>query len=227
MQSTMSAPHTSKSTKNFRPFVLVFYLALVGVLGMIAGAGIYFKIPLTSFVEDTTTVLDAPVYIGILSNIGALMWTITATVCFFSAYVLPTPTSQPVNSTFLAWSGVIVTILLIDDYFMLHDSVLYLLFRINENIVFGFYFILICWYIYHFRGVLQATNYRLYGFALGLFLFSTIFDKIPGTVAKLHIPLTYSYQTIDFIEEGAKFLAIGTWLMYYLQTSITFVRRNI
>ncbi len=226
MQSTMTTPHASEETKSSMPFVIVFYLALMAVLVLIAGASTYFKIPLTSFVEDTTTVLNAPVYIGILSNIGALLWTATATVCFFGAYVTRT-TAKQAASAFLIWSGMIITLLLIDDYFMLHDSVLYLLFHLNENVIFGLYFVLISWYIYRFRSVLRTTNYRLFGLALGLFLFSTVFDKLPGVVTKLHIPFRYSYQTIDFIEESGKFLAIGTWLAYYLQTSIACIRRAV
>ena len=55
--------------------------------------------------RDPAAILDVPVYVGFLSQIGILLWAATAAICLFSAAVLWR--REPVDSIarFLVCSG--------------------------------------------------------------------------------------------------------------------------
>ena len=75
------------------------------------------------FTRDPLSIMDAPVYIGILSNLGILFWTAGAAICFFSAAIISDIKHQSQAFYFLLFGGIITTVLLFDDFFIFHEKV--------------------------------------------------------------------------------------------------------
>ncbi len=205
------------------PFLLSIsiqiYLPVFGLLGLLAVLSQRFNFQVSTLVQDPASLTGAPPYYGFFSNLGVLFWASTAAICFFSAYLINAATRQPKIAVFLFWSGCITTVLLIDDLFMLHDSILYVLFHINENILFAVYIGIVAVYLARFLPVILQTKYYTLVAALGLFVFSMSFDKLIGVSERFGLPITMNQNLNDLFEEGTKFFAISTWFVYYAQTS--------
>ncbi|MDZ7808031.1 MAG: hypothetical protein U5K71_13075 [Gracilimonas sp.] len=99
---------------------------------------------------DPITTFDSHPFVGVVSNLGALLWCTAATVCIFSYLILRNQLSGK-KSSFLLWSGLLTAMLLFDDLFMFHDYLAIAHLNIEQKTVYSIYLILgITWFIYFF-----------------------------------------------------------------------------
>lgn len=177
-------------------------------------------IPFSVIVQDPASTTGAPPYTGMLSNIGALLWNAAAAICFFASYVLHMRGQDREFTEFFLWSGIFTAALLIDDFFMFHDSILYVYFHINENLVYVAYAVAIVTYLVRYRSTMQKTPLLIFAVAMAFFVLSTVADKIPGLMGKFGIEVALSDDLLDLSEEGPKLFAIVNWLAYYALTAV-------
>jgi len=200
-------------------------LALLTVATFVARAG---DVPLADLLRDTTTTLDAPSYIGLVSNAGILLWAACTTICLFTATVL-SRTRRPAVGTgagaapdtgasagagfFLAGAGVSAWLLL-DDALLLHEQVLpdYLGLPGELSLV-----VLACatlaFLIAHRRTVL-AGDYPLLITALVLLAISAGIDQLYD----LHLIgalFLHSDALETLIEDSFKLFGIAFWSSYF------------
>lgn len=167
------------------------------------------------FVEDPSSVTGAPSYVGVVSNVGILIWASAAAICLFTAYVLHKTGKEKEFTGFFLWSGLFTATLLIDDFFMFHDSILYVVFGINENLVYLAYGIALIAYVVRYRDTMQKTPMLIFVVTMGFFFLSTGFDKLPGLFEKVGLTLPISTGVDAFFEESLKLFAVMNWLAYY------------
>ena len=172
------------------------------------------EVPLGDLLRDTTAVLDAPVYIGLISNIGGLVWAAAATVCFLGFAILRKRKEVRLQS-FMLLSGLLSSMLLLDDFFRLHEEVLPKYFGIGEKMVVAAYGIFTMYYLMRFRNVLLRTEYLLLFSAVALLGISVAIDQAPFAIA-------FRYA----IEDGAKFLGAITWLMFFGRLTMAELSKN-
>lgn len=177
-------------------------------------------IPFSDIVQDPSSITGFPPYIGFISNIGILVWCSSSAISLFSAYILFAAQRNNPFVGFFLWSGLFSALLMIDDLFMLHDSVLYVNFHINENVVYVVYFAMIFLFFRKYHKLMQGTPFLIFAFAIGFFLFSTVIDKVPGSFDKLGFHVLFDEDLLNILEEGPKLIAIMNWLAYYFITSI-------
>lgn len=67
---------------------------------------------------------DTNPLVSFLSNLGALLWCASCTICFFTAYSIQSKYRKK-DFDFLLYSGIFSLILLFDDFFMVHDYLIY------------------------------------------------------------------------------------------------------
>jgi hypothetical protein len=162
-------------------------------------------VPAGHLTRDPLAVLNAPPHVGLLSNVGVLLWAVSATACLFCAAVVGRRAGG--TRRFLLASGALTTVLLLDDLFMLHEAVLPGSFGIPEKVVFGFYAFATLSYLFTFRADLLAWRSAPFAAALGLFAVSVASDIVLPNSARA-----------QFAEDAFKLAGIASWCAYYLRT---------
>lgn len=178
--------------------VLAVLVALV-VLEPYTGA------PLANIIRDTVQVVGVPEHVGALSNVGALLWCTAAVVCFFGSAVLRR--AGAATAKLLFWSGVLTTLLLIDDLFLIHDGIIARELHIGDKKAYAFYLLSVAVYLYAFGRALLAREPQLLVLAFALFGVSIVTDLLWPE------PRTLRY----LLEDGSKLLGIVTWATMFVR----------
>ncbi len=196
------------------------------VLGSICWLGLMIGIALQPFVSvslitrDPAAIASHPPYFGALSNIGILLWSASAAVCYLSGILLKIVQPEQLQvRTFFYVFAIFSTLLCLDDTFLLHEEVLpnqLLVVRIPEKAVVAIYGLALLGVLVYFRQLLQRNQPWLFGFIFSLFAISVGFDQLPS------LGLLSKDMTV-LIEDGAKLLAIFLWLAYFVRASILLV----
>ena len=195
---------------------------------LIVGSGLWLALmvllPLQSFVaigditRDPATIALHPPYYGALSNLGILLWSASAAVCFLSAALLNI--LQPRSETVLFFSlfAGLSAVLCLDDTYLLHEAILpnrLPFISIPEAVVVLAYVLTLLGGIIYFRKLLLKTQVWLLSISLVLFGISIGIDQLlPETL--------FPEDTFFLIEDGFKLLAIFLWLAYFIRTSLDF-----
>ncbi len=147
--------------------------------------------------RDPIALLRGAVYAGCVSNLGILIWGYSASVFFFAG----TQSRVRGLSVFLFWSGLLTALLTVDDFFLLHEKVIPLLFGVSEKITYIFYGILTLIYLIIFRGHILKNYLPVLLPAFFFFTVSLILDNFIDSAPPM-------------LEDGAKFFGIVTWAFY-------------
>ena len=193
---------------------------LVGVWaigGLALGiAGMQSRMPLTALLHDPNAVLGVPWYSGLLSNIGILAWTVAAAAASGRAWVAK-QTDRSSAARCLGVAGAVASILLLADLLLLHSSVLPKLIGVPKS---GATIIVvlpaIAWFAI-FIGEILRTRWIILAAALVSFFISIAADQI----------LSPEGSTALLFEDGAKFLGVLAWSLYFVLTTHDIVRSTI
>lgn len=197
---------SSKTFSNLLKFYTPFLIVLLV-------AGWQQAVPIQLLTRDIFATTQAPVYTGLLSNIGVLTWCISCVICIFTYFLI-----KPANShdkkvkAFIGLSGLISFWMMADDLFMLHELVFPQYIGIPEKLV---VIAELAWVIFHlvyFRKIiLKSTPFKVLSFALFLFVFSLSVDSLP-------VQINYSGTQSNWffiLEDGSKLMGIVTWSFYF------------
>jgi hypothetical protein len=188
--------------------ILPLMLLALGVTALVLGAvlGIHYwrDIPLNWLTRDPAAVADRPFYIGVLSQAGIFFWAASATICFFSALVIPRRSDTLEMRRFLVAFGVLTLVLGFDDVFLVHEEVFPVYVGVPEEVVIASYGLFGLALLVRFYRVILETDYLLLGAALGFFALSILFDffEQPG-------------PNSSWFEDAAKTAGIVYWLAYF------------
>ena len=164
----------------------------------------FFNINLGLVVRDLAQTCGYPIGVGMISNIGILLWGAAASICLFTTF------SESINkesSKLLLLGGVFSGMLCIDDFFLLHDR------YIGPDFLNLTYLAISIFLLIRFRGTLKKIG--LFNLVISiLFLgLSVFFD---GVIQQL---FNQNYELTQLIEEGFKFLGISCWLSFWSRAS--------
>jgi len=163
-----------------------------------------YNIKLSLVVRDLAQTCGYPIGVGMISNIGILLWGAAASICLFTTF------SQEINSDsskLLLLGGVFSGILCIDDFFLLHDR------YVGPDFLNLTYLSISIFLLVRFRKILKRIG--LFNLVISiLFLgLSILFD---GVIQQI---FNQSYDLTQLIEEGFKFLGIACWLNFWCKAS--------
>lgn len=192
------------------------------------------RVPVRELTADVASVTQLPIYTGLISNLGFLMWGAAVTICFFAVRLL---WGSGLWVWFFIASGAFTLLLLLDDMFMLHETVFPAI-NIPEAAVYGVYLALAALYGLVFWRIIKQTNFALMLIALGLMGASLTLDLAHNNLVRIYRDIRYD-QTIaqtntvaltpDYLEEeapalmeniyyimedGTKFLGVIGWMLY-------------
>jgi len=190
------------------------YVPAFCLLCFVIGARFLAHIPFGHLTRDTTAVLNAPFYIGLVSNIGMLLWSSCAGICAFTAALLRGNDEDREMQLFLLASCAITSFLLFDDLFLFHEDFCAKSLHIPETVTFAAYGAAISVYFIRFRTTILKTEFILLAIALVFFGLSIIVDEIlPGRLRAQFL-----------LEDGFKFLGIVSWLAYFARVCTDHVK---
>lgn len=183
---------------------LYIYLPLSAALLALVFISQQVGIPFESLTRDPAATFDAPFYTGLLSQIGVLTWSAATTICLFSWVVLRRCVVQPDRGSFWLASGLVSGMLLVDDLFLVHESVAWHLLGLSEAAVFSMYGLVLVTYLWWHRQTIWRSDYLLLALSFMLFGASLAIDQ-------QYLPLTDPVV----VEDSLKLFGIVTWCWYF------------
>lgn len=194
--------------------VIAYSLGLLLLLLIYIAANQY-DIEYKVLTGDPAYVNSSNPFVGALSNIGIVLWSVTASICLFASRVLKQRGAHT-NARFLLAFGLLTTLLLLDDLFMLHDYIFSKYFGISQVITYGVYGILTLIFLYQFRAQILSNNNMILLLLAFLFFGSSI--SLDLFVQETNLKY--------FLEDALKFLGIVGWLVYFTNLSIQKITQN-
>lgn len=190
--------------KNAAPILVMVYAFTTAVLSVVILLGIEHNIELDHFTQDPASIMDTPFYLGFFSYIGILFWCGSAMLCFFSNQLLAGKKNNDRIRSFMLYSGLISTLLMFDDLFLMHEVVLPEYFSLPRGIVYVIYVNIIILYFVLFRTELVQSEYIVLLAATALIAISQFVDELPMPIPE-----------DSFLEDAVKLFGIVTWFTYY------------
>jgi hypothetical protein len=211
-------PHVPGTQNSFTTdawILLVGAILALSLLGLTLVASYVLNEPISTFTRDPMAVAQGRSYYGLISNVGAILWSFSTAVCLFSYWALHQRIDRSDSlRNFILLGGLISLVLLADDLFMLHESVYPQLFFVSENVTFAGYGLILLFYLARFWSIIRQTGYlplASSGFFLAL---SVGIDQLPEDLMVFH----------HLIEDGAKLFGIVSWLGYQLSVCASAVQ---
>lgn len=198
--------------KSLLPILMWLYMPMLILVGMIVLVSRQYSISIADLMRDPSATTGHSPFIGTLSNLGVLFWCAAVAICLFSFALLQKTGSRGEFSAFFLFGGLISLILLLDDLFLLHETVFPLYLNIPEKIVFLSYGLMILGYITRFRKLILKTDFTFLILAFGLFGLSIVIDLLDLRISIL-------------FEDGSKLFGIVSWLGYFAITCFQVVKQ--
>ena len=151
--------------------------------------------------RDLAQSCDAPLGKGFLSSVGYLLWMAAAAIALFAASTRQIQGSV-VNRQFAFCGGGFSLWLCLDDMFLVHDRYL------GEAFLYVTYAVFTGLLLVRFRGPLRRFGGDSFLLAVVLLGASVLTDALQGLWPD-------SYETVQIVEEGFKFLGIAAWLSFW------------
>lgn len=168
--------------------------------------------------RDPAEIMETHTYIGMISNLGVVLWAAAAAICLFTASVVGRGRKGQEMSLFFKMSGALCTLLLLDDLFLLHERVFpNRLHTPQETVMIG-YACLLLTYLGWFRGIIHETEFIFLFSALTCFVIAALADAAGDFDPRLKSHM---------LEDGFKFLGIIGWLTYFAVTAHYYLQRMI
>ena len=175
----------------------ILYLAILYISNL-------YDIKLSLVVRDLAQTCGYPIGVGMISNIGILLWGAAASICLFTTF------SGKINSDIsklLLLGGAFSGLLCVDDFFLLHDR------YIGPDFLNLTYLAISILILVRFKKILKKIG--LFNLVISiLFLGLSIF--FDGVIQQI---FNQSYELTQLIEEWFKFLGIACWLNFWCKAS--------
>jgi len=202
--------------KNTIKLLFVIYTPMFFVFLFAAYLTVRWNIRAVHLFADLVQIVNAPFYFGALSQLGCILWAVTAGICLFSGALIRKKGDKK-TAFFLFCSGCLTTVLLFDDMFLFHERIAPNIFGIHQLTVLSIYAAAAILYLVFWRSEILKTQYVILIVALGFFTVSVGIDILENVY---NLRLSYRY----WIEDGSKLFGIAGWCGYFVITSHDYVR---
>ena len=163
-------------------------------------------------------------FIGVVSQIGILFWCISASLSLFCSVIVARKKNLYLDlSNFLGCFGLLTSFLLLDDLFMLHESIFPELLKISEKATYSCYALLIIGGLVKFKKIILQTEWTIL-----LLSFFWFFCSISTDLVSESITFSGIAKHLHFLlEDGFKLLGIVTWFYYCLRVCLSSTKKII
>jgi hypothetical protein len=190
------------------------------VLVAIAAFSAIQQVPVSDITRDPTAIANVHPLTGFLSNLGILLWCATASICLFASAVVSGNGERRTRS-FLFFAFVLSAYLLLDDLFLIHESLAHRYLGVGEKTVILLSGLSLLAFLFVFRTEILSTNYMMLLIALVMFASSVIVDYFSVRA------LSGFERWVHLFEDGFKWMGIASWCGYFSRTSFDLVVRRL
>lgn len=217
-----------QQVKNLCRSLWMVYVPVAFLFVLIVVLRIFYKIPIGYFTRDPADIIrhshisnfpffeegivNLPFYLGGLSHLGILLWCATMAICFFSYVIFRRMGKKTPDPLFFFLAGLVSTLLLTDDLFRLHEIVFPVYLHLHEYTLYALYAVLIALLLIRYRSTILNTDYVLLLFALGCLGLSLGSDMLTDMFFR-------KISGATLFEDGAKFVGIVSWFLYFARIS--------
>jgi hypothetical protein len=200
---------------SIRKTLLIIYggvaLLFAGVVGLTV---LIPHLTIPDLLRDVATLGELPFYAGFVSQLGLLFWSAATTLCFFEYFTLKKlGCTRKETLNFLLFAGLLSGYLMLDDSFMLHEEFFPDFLKIiPEKAVILMLGIAMLAFLYFNRQELLQNEFGLMFLAFMFFGISVVIDAVP---TELYEDIYIVEKVEHILEDGAKFTAIITWVIFY------------
>ena len=180
-------------------------LAYLPPLALLLLSQLQSKVTAGELLRDPLAQTGSPPYLGALSNLGILMWCGAACVCLFSWYVLARHRARPRDRSFLLATAGLTSLLMFDDLFQIHEHVAPRILAVSQKAVLTIYGGIALLYLLRYLPMIFRRDRPLLYSIGACFATSLLVD--------LDL-IELSQDSVNLIEDGAKFLGTSGWLVY-------------
>lgn len=198
------------------PLLLVIYIPLLSGMAVLVAIYLIADIPLKTFFIDPVSEFNAPMYVGLVSNFGILLWGAAASTCLFGGLSIFKCEQHRESAWFLVGFGFISMLLMLDDLYLLHEEVIEDHLHIPQKFVFAVYGIIVSGLLIRFRRLILESDFLLLILAFALLAISVAVDLF---VTPEEFVIFGGFPGRHIIEDGFKLLGIATWSVYFARTS--------
>lgn len=208
-----------KSRKSLT-IVIILDLLIVILLSSIALLSLHTGIPLEKFTQDPAAVTGVNPFTGVVSNTGILFWCISASVCLFAFFNIVERRNNKVNddTLFLLFFGLTTLILLLDDLFLIHESIAPVLLNISEKQIYVCYGMIVLFGIVRFKKIILQTEWIILSLSFSFFALSLAIDIFGNSL---------DFSKSVFLEDSFKLLGIVSWVCYFVLASFKIERNTV
>ena len=176
--------------------------------------GLQNRVPSNLLTRDPLAIAELPFYFGVVSNIGAIIWSAAASICLFVFFSTDNSVVYKRLRSYLLFSGLLTLMLLLDDLFMLHEQFFPEYLFIPKRIVIISYGALTILHFVVFRRIVKETEYFILVIAFAFFSVSLFVDSVPSE------SVTFFWRLMNYVVvDGAKLLGIASWFVYFSRVS--------
>jgi hypothetical protein len=197
-------------------WIIATYAISITLLFSAAGVSILKGIPFIKFTRDPAALGFIHPLLGVLSNIGVLIWCSATAICLFAYVLTKKNADMRAQSSFLLYSGLLTLVLLLDDFFQFHDFLFPVYFHIPEYVVYLIYAAFTLFIVVRFFNFIMMTEYLILMIAFFLFGVSIIIDLLTEEPTLLRV----------LAEDGSKFIGIVSWCLYYSRLAMSLLASN-
>ncbi|MCT7982361.1 hypothetical protein NG796_03545 [Laspinema sp. A4] len=184
------------------------------------------RVPIYHLIGDPAKIADWPFYLGMITRLGILLWCATAAICLFTALYLKPLNPSLKHQQFILYSGIITTVLMLDDSFQFHEEVFPTYFGISEKIVYLTYVSLVALYLMKFYKIILNTRYLVFlGLGFVCFALSMLLD-MRAIIDLVKMGLIYDRDRA-LLENGFKLFGIVSWCTYFSLTCKEQIQQGI
>ncbi|MCP3909580.1 MAG: hypothetical protein GY745_17415 [Actinomycetia bacterium] len=193
-------------------------IALTAVWGagllVLAVAALQNQVPVSELLHDPATVAGGMWYVGLISNLGAIGWTVAVTAAAGAAYVARVGGRPQATISFLQGGALVGAMLLVDDLFQVHQRMVPREVGLSKPMVLLIELVLAGGWAIISYPELKRTRWHLLVMTGGAFMVSLVIDQLVAGAES---------GTRMLVEDGAKFLGVLAWALYCVRTAADIV----
>lgn len=193
--------------------VLLLQATVILLLALLIALAGWLDLPPSAFMRDLAAIAGINPFNGVVSHLGAILWSATAAITLFSGLLLPPGGIRRC----LLFFGTLTALLLADDLFLIHDKIMSGTFSLPEEPIYALYGSMLLYGLFQFRRYLWTPTAPLLLAASIGFGLSAGFDVFAEGLG----------PWVFWVEDGAKLLGIANWCAFFVWLSATALRHGI
>ncbi|MBI5020761.1 MAG: hypothetical protein HZB59_04940 [Ignavibacteriales bacterium] len=198
------------------PLLLLLLIPVLLITGFVILISWKTGQPIYVLFQDIFFVAQVPLYIGFVSNVGAFVWAFAIAICGYIGFLLYGKREQREIAFFFLYASFLGLLLMLDDYFMLHEIIYPRYFHIESEIIYLIYAALGITFVIKFKKIILQSDMIILFFAFSFFALSIFFDEVRES-------MTMSDYWI-IAEDGSKLIGIIYWLTYFSITGKKYLK---